>query len=546
MVKHNENNTRTHANPQSAVLAAFGLSDMFIMALIAAITVFVFSDVRNFELLNYDDNVHITINTHVTTGLNMDNLLWALTNSHDGNWYPLTLLTYMGTVQFFGVNPGAHHLVGLVIHVLNSVLLFILFRAMTGARWRSAFIALLFAVHPMHVESVAWVAERKDVLSAFFGFLAMLAYVYYAERPSVMKYLGVLLCFILSLMSKPMLVTLPFVLLLLDFWPLGRLYQGARRLVIEKIPFLLLSAAVSVITVQTQKSLGAVVSLEHLPLKIRLENIPLSYVKYVVKMFIPDKLAFFYPIPDAIPVWQVGISLAVLLLICAFAIVMARRLPYVFTGWFWYMGTLVPVIGLVQVGLQAMADRYTYIPYVGLFAIAAMALPGSIAVSHRRKTIIAIAASAVIILCAARAKAQVNHWQDPVTLYRHAIEVDGDNYMAYYGLGTFYVSEGKPNEAVTALKKSILIRPTYAKPYINLGMVLLFQLQRPEEAIAYFYKAVELDPSSANAHNGIGASLAMLKRPHEAVPYFERALELDPGYDLARSNLARARGEAGL
>ncbi|MBF0459641.1 MAG: tetratricopeptide repeat protein [Nitrospirae bacterium] len=521
-----------------------GPSDIIIIAAIAALTLFVYSEVRTFEFLSYDDNVHITLNTHVTTGLNAGNIGWAFTHSHDGNWYPLTLLTYMATVQFFGLNPGAHHIVGLIIHVINSVLSFVLFNRMTGARWRAAFIALLFAVHPMHVESVAWISERKDVLSVFFGFLAILVYTYYAERPSVMKYAGVMLLFILGLMSKPMLVTLPFVLLLLDFWPLGR--KGIKRLLAEKIPFILVSAVDAVITIQAQKSWGAVVSLDYLPLKTRLENIPVSYVKYIMKMFVPGNLAFFYPIADTYPYWQVGVSLIVLAVISGFAVVMARRRPYVLTGWFWYIGTLVPVIGVVQVGLQSMADRYTYLPYVGLFAIAAMALPGKMFRTASGKAIVSIAAAAVIILCAVRAKAQVNYWQNSFTLCNHAIEVDEDNYMAYYGLGTAYSLEGKINEAAATLKKSILIKPTYAKSYVNMGMVMLFQLQRPEEAIAYFNKAIELSKLNANAYNGAGASIAMLKRPCDAIPYFNRALELNPDMQEARDNLNIALRECGV
>ncbi len=516
-----------------------------IPALIVILTLFVFSDVRTFEFLNYDDNVHITLNQRVTTGLSVENARWAFTHSHDGNWYPITLLSYMATVALFGMKPGAHHMVGLIIHIMNSVLLFALFYRMTQARWRSAFVALLFAVHPMHVESVAWISERKDVLSAFFGFLAIIVYTYYAKRPSTVKYICVLLCFIFSLMSKPMLVTLPFVLLLLDFWPLGRFDMGVKRLLLEKTPLIILSIVSSVVTIQAQKAWGAVVSLEYLPLRIRLENIPVSYLRYIIKLFVPEGLAFFYPIPDVIPVWQTGVSVIVLLSISITVLVMARRLPYVFTGWFWYIVTLVPVIGFVQVGLQAMADRYTYIPYVGLFAIAAMAPPSSIFRMPYSKSIISIAAAVVVILCVARSKAQVSYWHDSVTLYEHAIEAGGDNFMAYYGLGTVLSLEGKADEAATALKKSILLRPTYAKAYTNLGMVLLFQLQRPEEAISYFYKAIELEPRSANAQNGAGAALAMLKRPRDAVAYFEKALELDPNLEEARRNLDLVRREAG-
>ncbi|KWT78994.1 tetratricopeptide repeat protein [Candidatus Magnetominusculus xianensis] len=530
--------------------SARGLSDVFIIAMIVTVTLFVFSEVRTFDLLSYDDTIDISDNPHVNGGLTVANVRWVFTHQHAANWFPLTLISYMLTIQLFGASPAAHHIVGLMIHVINSVLLFIivsrLFPRITAARWRGAFVAMLFAVHPMHVESVAWVAERKDVLSVFFGFLAIMLYMHYAQRPSVMKYLGALLCFIFSLMSKAMLVTLPFLLLLLDFWPLGRFNTGIKRLLVEKIPFIVFSAAVSIITILSQKAYGTVASLEEVPLNIRLVNIPVSYVKYILKMFYPNKQAFLYLLKDDIPLWHTGAAVVVLLMICVFAVVMARRLPYILTGWFWYVGTLVPVIGFVQVGLQAMADRYTYIPYVGLFIIAAMAVPDSTFRTPRGKTIVSVAAAVLIILCAAKAKAQVNYWRTSVTLYHHAIEVDENNYIAYYNLGTTYISQGRVNEAVTAFKKAILIRPTYSSPYTNLGMALLFQLQRPEEAIGYFYKAIELNPLSSNAYNGVGASLAILKRPGEAIAYFEKALELDPNFEQARSNLARARREAGL
>ncbi|MCG6551908.1 MAG: tetratricopeptide repeat protein [Candidatus Magnetominusculus sp. LBB02] len=521
-----------------------GLADIWIAAAIALATLFVFSEVRNFELLGYDDYVHITSNTHVNTGLNAENIRWAFTHSHDGNWYPMTLLSYMATVQLFGLSPCAHHLAALGLHVMNSLLLFMLFKRITGARWRAGFVAMVFAVHPMHVESVAWVSERKDVLSVFFGFLTMLSYVYYVRRASVMSYVAALILFMFSLMSKPMLVTLPFLLLLFDYWPLMRFSCGVKRLIAEKVPFILLSLTDAVITLSTQKAWGALSAIENLPLTLRLQNIPVSYVKYIMKMFYPGNMAFLYLYPKAIPGWQVGLSIAALIVISAFAIVMSRRLPYVLTGWFWYLAALVPVIGFVQAGLQSMADRYTYLPYVGLFVIAAMALPRPVS-AVRRATAAALAVALIIIL-GVKAKAQVNYWHNSKTLYLHGLDVDDGNYVAHYNLGIIYLSEGNVNDAVTAFRKVILLKPTHVEAYINLGSALLFQLQRPEEAIAYFYKAIELNPASADGYNGVGAALATMKRPAQAVAYFEKAAALDPGFELARTNLKNARRDAGM
>ncbi|MBF0516237.1 MAG: tetratricopeptide repeat protein [Nitrospirae bacterium] len=522
------------------------LSDILIMGLIVILTIFVFSAVRNFELLSYDDTIYISDNPYVKGGLNTENVLRAFTTPLAANWFPLTLISYMVTIQLFGPSPAAHHMVGLLIHIINSVLVFIVFYRMTGARWRATFVALLFAIHPMHVESVAWVAERKDVLSAFFGLLAILVYTYYGKRPTVLKYAALLVCFVLSLMSKAMLVTLPFLLLLLDYWPLGRFNKGFKWLLAEKIPLIVLSAAVSVITMHSQKAYGTVASFEAVPLGARLVNIPVAYFKYIAQMLYPHKQAFLYLLEYDLPPWQTAVSTVVLLGICVFAVARARRLPFLLIGWFWYLGTMVPVIGFVQVGLQAMADRYTYIPYIGLFTIAAMAVPDSTLTIPRVKTVISVAAAVLIILYAVRAKAQVNFWQTSATVYRHAIDIDDTNYIAYYNLGTTFVSEGRINEAVTAFKKAILIKPAYASPYTNLGMVLMFQLQRPEEALAYFYKAIELDPISANAYNGAGAALATLKQYGQSIAYFEKAIELDHTFETARANLQAARRQAGL
>lgn len=386
------------------------------------------------------------------------------------NWHPVTLLSHMLDVQLFGLNAAGHHGTSLLLHLVNVLLLFAVLREMTGAPGRSALVAALFAVHPTHVESVAWVAERKDVLSALFWILAMGAWTAWTRRPSIGRYLLVMLLMVLGLASKPMVVTLPFALLLLDLWPLDRLRLGGWRLILEKLPLLALSAVSSLVTLRYQQT--SMVSLEILPWTFRLSNAAVSYAAYLGKTLLPRNLAVFYPIPLAIPAWKVAGAVALLLAIAALAVFFtvgrARRSPWLLTGWLWFLGTLVPVIGLVQVGRQAMADRYLYLPSIGLF----LALVWGIAeVARRRALRIAISAAALLALAIGTWR-QTGTWKDSVTLYRHALAVTEDNYVAHVGLAKALTARQDWDGAAAQYRAALALRPEFREAQLGLDAVL--------------------------------------------------------------------------
>ena len=401
---------------------------------LAIATLTVFWEVRNHQFVNYDDNRYVTENRIVQAGLTREGALWAFTTTHASNWHPLTWLSHMLDCELFGANPRAHHLSNLILHLANSLLLFLVFKRMTGMLWQSAFVAALFAIHPLHVESVAWVSERKDVLSAFFWMLTLWAYLHYVVSPGFGRYLLVLLFFALGLMAKPMLVTLPFVLLLMDYWPLGRLRLDGSSpntsesanlsaqpwpklgLVWEKLPLLAVSALSSLVTFLVQKSEAAVQSLAVFPLMVRVANALMSYMGYVGKTIWPRHLAVFYPHPGHVAVWKIAGAVLFLGGVSALVIRMARRHPYLATGWLWYLGTLVPVIGLVQVGAQSMADRYTYLPSIGLFIMIAWGGPHLMPRPPWRHVVIAFSTASVLLLLMVTAWLQVRHW--PVS-YTH-------------------------------------------------------------------------------------------------------------------------------
>jgi len=386
----------------------YGKSQLIYLAL-ALVTFVAFVQVGHNDFINYDDAEYVTENEKVQKGLNIESFVWAFTTGHASNWHPLTWLSHMLDCQLYGLSPAGHHLTNLFLHLLNTLLLFGVLKTMTRAVWPSAFAAVLFAVHPLHVESVAWIAERKDVLSAFFWMLTMAAYLRYTKHPCIVRYLPVVFAFALGLMTKPMLVTLPFVLLLLDYWPLKRLQfgrinipesQSHKRLILEKIPLFTLAAISSVITCIVQQSGGAMGGNEVLTVGVRLANALVSYVGYIHKMIYPKGLAVLYPHPlDGVGLWQPVVSFIILAVISAGVIFASRKRRYLATGWFWYLGTLIPVIGLVQVGSQAMADRYTYLPSIGIFIILAWGIPELLARWRCRKVIPAVLAGIVLVAC---------------------------------------------------------------------------------------------------------------------------------------------------
>jgi Flp pilus assembly protein TadD len=489
----------------------------------------VFYQVHNFKFINFDDPVYVTENPNIQAGLTLNAVKWAFTTGYYGNWNPMTWLSLMLDWQLFGSNPAGFHLTSLIFHILNTLLLFLVLKQMTNAIWQSAFVAALFALHPLHVEAVVWISSRKDILSTFFWFLTMWAYVRFVRHPKIAGYLLVVAFLVLGLLSKPMLVTLPFVFLLLDYWPLDRIkrvdWKTISQLILEKIPFFILVVVFSVIAVFTQRSIGAIVKITELAFKYRIYNALISYVKYIEKMFWPGGLAALYPHPvENVSVLYAVISAVVLLTVTILVIRFAQNHRYLVTGWFWYIGTLVPVIGLVQVGRHAMADRYSYITLTGLFIIIAWSLPELLAKSPQRK--IALGVSMILVLttlgiCAHR---QTSYWENSDTLFSHTIEVTQDNYVVYNNLGVTYNDIGRYPEAMEAFSQAIRIKPDDADAYTNLGIVYR-RLGRFTEAIDAYKQAIKIKPGLAEAHNNLGFVLASNGKFAEAVEHYEIAMK---------------------
>jgi tetratricopeptide (TPR) repeat protein len=504
----------------------------------------VFWQVRNFNFVNYDDGIYVSENPHVLNGLTVDNVIWAFTTGYANFWHPLTWLSYMLDGQLFGSNPAGYHFTNLFLHIANTLLLFLVLKQMTNALWQSAFVAALFALHPLHVESVAWVSERKDVLSAFFWILTIAAYYSYIKRPGVLRYLLTLFVFALGLMSKPMLVTLPFVLLLLDYWPLDRIsrlqWKILYNLVVEKIPFMALAAVFSVMAFFAQQSGGALTKFTELSLKFRIYNALISYLEYIEKLFYPGHLAPFYPHPYAnVSVLYAVISAAVLLAVTILVIRFAKLHRYLVTGWFWYLGTLVPVIGIIQVGDFAMADRYTYITLTGLFIIIAWLLPELLKKLPHRK--IALGFSMVIVLTTLGISAhrQTSFWKDSFTLFSHAIEVTQNNWIAYYNLGAAYDKLGRHTEAIEDFSQAVRSKPNFEEAYNNLG-VAFAGLGRWPEAIDAYNQAIKIKPDFAEAYTNLGVAYSALGRWQMAIDAFKQAIRISPNFEDAHYKLGVA------
>jgi len=517
----------------------------FIGAVLTIAVIAVFGQVHTFDFINYDDDVYVSQNSNISPGFSWKNAIWVFSKEHGGNWHPLTGLSHILDCQLFGLNPGRHHLVNLLFHIANTLLLLAVLAKMTGAFWKSAFVAALFALHPLHVESVAWISERKDVLSSLFWILTMAAYYRYTPKPAVGRFLLTLTFFALGLMAKPMLVTLPFVLLLLDYWPLNRLetqtgafaWPALGHCVREKIPFFALAAVSSVITFIFQKNSGAMLDIEIFPLTTRLANAAVSYIQYIGKMFWPARLAVFYPYhQENLTTGRVIIAVAVLLLITIYIFRLAPRHKYLATGWFWYLGTLVPVIGLVPVGLQAMADRYTYLPAIGIFVMLAWGADELLSKLRYRKVVLSAAGSAALAGLMIITSRQVGYWKDSFALFEHALAVTQKNFVIHNNLGCFYGSLGRWQEAMKACKQAIRIDPDYAKAQYNLG-VAYSKLSRWPEAIEAFKQAVRIQPDSAEVHFGLGLAYSNLDRWQEAIAAFKQAVRLQPDLAKAHYNL---------
>ncbi len=503
---------------------------------LALSTIAVYWQVRNFGFINFDDNFYVYENPHVVNGLTVGNVIWAFTTGHASNWHPITWLSLMLDCQLFGLNPGLMHLENVLLHIVNTLLLFAVFKRMTGSLWPAAFVAAAFAIHPMHVESVAWIAERKDVLSAFFWLLTLAVYIRYVERPSVFRYTATLTIFTIGLMAKPMLVTLPLILLLLDYWPLQR--KISRHLLVEKIPFFILSAISSVITFLVQNRGGSVSDIDTLPYKYRIANAFLSYARYIGKLFRPSNLAVFYPF-DAhrFPLWQIVLCALFLVVISAVVLRLRKNYGCLPTGWFWFLGTLIPVIGLVQAGPQSYADRYTYIPYIGLFIMIAWSLPQILAKLPHRKIVLAISMLTALTVIGISAHKQTTYWNNSFTLFSHALEATNNNYLAHNCLGQELYRQAKFAPAIEHFNKALQIKPNYTNAIISLGCVSTDRGDL-KQAIDYFQKALNLKPDSADAHTNLGIALQKYGRFNDAIIHIRRSLQIEPDNPVTMNNLA--------
>jgi len=553
---------------------------------LTVITLLGFLQVSQCEFINFDDPLYVTENTHIMNGVTVDAVRWAFTSTYANFWHPLTLISLMLDDEFFGLIPRWYHLTNLLFHIANTLLLFFAINRMTKAPYKSAFVAALFAIHPLHVESVAWVAERKDVLSTFFWMLTMVAYISYVERPRLKPYIAALAFFIMGLMAKPMLVTLPFVLLLLDYWPLKRFGQKkvapevgagldgsilvnkkkaksgkkpplqnigkgarpvedkygwaeARHLLTEKIPFFALVVLFSVLTYIAE---GAAVI--HSPWNVRVRNALVSYVIYIEKTIWPTHLAVFYPHPGLLPFWQATGAALLLAAVTAAVILTAKRFPYLTIGWLWFAGTLVPVIGIVQLGSFGRADRFTYIPLIGLFIMVAWGVPELLKSWRYRKE--ALATSSAMIVCSLSIATwiQVGYWRDSITLYDHTLKVTDHNYLIQDNRGLVYDKLGNYRQAIADYNKAIEINPEYAQAYNNRG-VAYARLGYPKQAISDYDSAIEINPKNAEVYSNRGIAYGKQGHHKRAIEDFGRAIEINPQYADAYFNRCVAQDKLG-
>jgi tetratricopeptide (TPR) repeat protein len=536
-----------HSPQAKPFLSSSPLLKLLICLFLILVTFAAFWQVRHNEFISLDDNLYVTENLHVQGGVTVKGLVWAFTKSYVGHWHPITWLSHMLDYNLYGLNPGGHHMTNVFFHVANTLLLFLLFQKMTGALWRSGFVAALFALHPLHVESVAWVAERKDVVFTLFWILTLWAYSFFVKRPKLDRYLLVLLCFILSLMSKPMAVTLPFVLLLMDFWPLGRfkleksveaVQEGMllSRLILEKVPLFFLTAGFGVFTLLSHWKGGALTSFAKIPLGMRIGNALVSSIGYITKMIWPARLAVLYPHPMILPIWEIVGAALLLMILTALIFIGGRRRPYLVVGWLWYLGTLLPVMGLVQAGLQAMADRFTYIPLIGLFIIVAYGAPDLLARWRYRSIALAASGGLVLTILMITTLSQVKLWQNSIVLFNHTLQVTGDNPIIHNNLGVTLMKQGKEKEAWAHYTRALEINPNYADAQYNLGALLVRQ-GKDQEAMAQFTKTLRIKPSHAEAHHDLGVLLTRQGKIQEAIYHYTEAVRAKADYGEAYRDL---------
>lgn len=534
--------------------------EYFICLFLTVSTLLIYWPVKDFDFINYDDPLYTTGNNQVQKGLTWESIVYAFTQSTEkaNYWIPLVWLTHIIDYELAGLNPGRFHLTNLFFHIINVILLFAVCCKLTGAIWRSGFVAALFALHPIHVESVAWVSERKDLVSTFFWFLTILAYIKYVEHPTKKRFLFVISIFILGLMSKPMLVTLPFVLLLLDYWPLSRftfspsvdknikiVHKPFAKLVIEKAPLFALLPLVSFATWHFQKIGGSVASIKAYPLDLRLANVVVSYVKYIKKLFIPTNLAIPYPFPQAIPSCQWFLAICLLIGVSFLTLWCAKRLPYLLTGWFWFLGVLFPVSGIIVIGDYAMADRYAYLSFIGLYLIVVWGagdLLKSLTSRIKLAVFVLFALFAAIIVMTTRI--QIGYWENSVALYKHTIQITGENYHAFRNLGSALAKRGEFAEAITYHQKALQMNPQSVTDINNLANNCL-EVGKPEMAFNLYKKALTLEPESERTHYNLGLALSEQGRSEEALKHHYSVLRLNPSNVSAMFNLGNDLNQLG-
>ena len=529
--------------------------------LLGLITIAVFWPSGLFDFLSLDDKVYVTANPRVQKGVTAAGLRWAFTNFDSGTWHPLTWISHMLDYELYGLWAGGHHLTNVLIHMAGTVLLFLVLNAMTGFLWGSGLVAALFALHPLHVESVAWVAERKDVLSGFFWVATMGAYYLYVKKPGASRYLLVLACLALGLLSKPMLVTLPIVLLFMDYWPLRRhekpttLFDDSvrtypffrhtcSRLIVEKIPLFVLSLAAGVLALIGQQRIGAIQTMEVFPFRERFTNAIVSYVWYIWKTILPLDLAVYYPHAGMPPFWKWVGALVILLAVTVLALRWARTCPYLLVGWLWYMVTLLPVIGFVQIGAQAMADRYTYIPLIGLFIMVVWGAYDAAGERKYSRTALAVFFPVVIIALMLSTANQLNYWRDSRTLYGHALAVTEDNYLVHNNLGNELAGAGDMDEALAHYLEAVRIYPDYADGHYNLANAFA-RIGQDDQAVYHYLEAIRIKPDHDKAHNNLGITLARQGNLDKAMEYFSETLRVNPDASDARYNLGSALASQG-
>jgi Tfp pilus assembly protein PilF len=564
---------------------------LIVYLILIVVTLAVFWQVNQYDFINYDDNVYVTENSHIQSGITLDGFLWAFSTRYVDLWNPLVWLSFMFDYQLHGLNAGGYHLTNLILHVMSALLLFWLFNRMTGAIWKSAFVAALFALHPLHVESVAWIAERKDVLSAFFWMLTLCLYVYYTEKPVIRRYLPVLLCFACALMSKPMVVTLPIVMILLDYWPLDRLQsrkivanmpevmsvssnQGKKKNKLEKealkenispprvrklsepriagiiplwqlwekIPFFILSVVIVIITLYNPGNPDILDNpgSKLIPFISRLTNAPVSFVTYLEKTFWPHDMAIFYPFPSQIPAWQVTGAYLLIIVISVAVIVMIKRRPCLFTGWMWFAITIAPVIGIIQVSIStpyAMADRYHYLPSIGLAVMLAWGIPSLIKSEAIRKKFLFPAGILFLAILSFLSWNQCGYWQNSITLFDHTLKVTDNNWLAYYSRGDAYYILGNYRQAIEDYGRAIEIIPNYAKVYYSRGDAY-YVLGNYRQAVEDYGRVIEIKPGYADAYANRGDAYKGLGNYRQAVEDYGRAIEIKPDSVAAYNNRA--------